>query len=142
MEEDNRQVNGARAALRLRCSSLATKGNNCPVNNTSIVASRGELARNNYTTARETPAPSTVRKTAVNANGTRAKSHYHFPKQLFSNEVAASVDRDKSQRPIRKSFSVPDYLRESTYIPAVTRSLFSRCAERTTNESRNRRVDK
>lgn len=129
MEEDNRQVNGARAALRLRCNSLATKGNNCPVNNTSIVASRGELARNNYT-ARETPAPSTVRKTAVNANGTRAKSHYHFPKQLFSNEVAASVDRDKSQRPIRKSFSVPDYLRESTYISAITRSLFSPVAPR------------
>ncbi|KAK9295560.1 hypothetical protein QLX08_010156 [Tetragonisca angustula] len=112
LEEDNRLVNGARATLRLRCNSLATKGNNCPVNNTSIVASRGELARNNCA-ARETPAPSTVHKTAVNANGTRAKFHHHFPKQQSSNEVVASVDRDKSQRPIRKSFSVPDYLRES-----------------------------
>ncbi|XP_043510582.1 uncharacterized protein LOC122528966 [Frieseomelitta varia] len=112
LEEDNRQVNGARATLRLRCNSLATKGNNCPVNNTSIVASRGELARSNCA-ARETPAPSTVYKTAVNANGTRAKFHHHFPKQQSSNEVVASVDRDKSQRPIRKSFSVPDYLRDS-----------------------------
>ncbi|KOX78445.1 Ankyrin repeat domain-containing protein 33B, partial [Melipona quadrifasciata] len=124
LEEDNRLVNVARAT-RLRCNSLATKGNNCPVNNTSIVASRGELARNNYV-ARETPALSTIDKSAVNANGTRAKFHHHFPKQQSSNEVATSVDRDKSQRPIRKSFSVPDYLRDSFF---TTRKIDRKTAE-------------
>lgn len=125
-EEGSGQVNGVRA----RCNSLATRGNNCPVNNTSIVASRGELARNNCA-VRETPALSTVdkkNKTAANANGTRAKLHHQFPKQQqSSNEVAASVDRDKSQnqRPIRKSFSVPDYLRESTYLQSYTFAVFA-----------------
>ncbi|OAD59603.1 Ankyrin repeat domain-containing protein 33B [Eufriesea mexicana] len=130
--EDNWQVNGVQSA-RLKCNSLV-KGNTCPVSNYSIVASRGELARNNCA-ARETPAPCIVdkkNKTAVNAN-TRAKHRDDFLEEEYSGEqfpkdVAGSTDLRKPQRPIRKSFSVPDYLKEGILTT-------QRIGRRTTEES-------
>lgn len=117
MQEDNWQVNGVQTA-RLKCNSLA-KGNSCPVNQYSLVASRGDLARNNCT-ARETPAPCIVDKRSkptVNAS-TRAKHRDNLslkgdiPCERLAKHAEGSTDFRKAQRPIRKSFSVPDYLRE------------------------------
>ncbi|PBC34714.1 Ankyrin repeat domain-containing protein [Apis cerana cerana] len=120
-QEDNWQVNGVQTA-RLKCSSLA-KGNSCPVNQYSIVASRGDLARNNCT-ARETPAPCIVdkrNKATVNAS-TRAKHRDNLPlkgdipcERLAKDAEGPATDLRKAQRPIRKSFSVPDYLREGLW---------------------------
>lgn len=45
-------------------------------------------------------------------------------KQL-TKDIAGSTDFGKSQRPIRKSFSVPDYLREGTCISNPSDFLFS-----------------
>lgn len=120
-QEDNWQVNGVQTA-RLKCSSLA-KGNSCPVNQYSIVASRGDLARNNCT-ARETPAPCIVdkrNKATVNAS-TRAKHRDNLPlkgdirERLAKDAEGPATDLRKAQRPIRKSFSVPDYLREGKHV--------------------------
>ncbi|XP_006608015.2 uncharacterized protein LOC102681836 [Apis dorsata] len=117
LQEDNWQVNGVQTA-RLKCNSLA-KGNSCPVNQYSLVASRGDLARNNCT-ARETPAPCIVDKRSkptVNAS-TRAKHRDNLslkgdiPCERLAKHAEGSTDFRKAQRPIRKSFSVPDYLRE------------------------------
>lgn len=109
LEEGKWQVNGVQAA-RVKCNTLA-KGNSCPVNQCSIVASRGDLARNNRT-ARETPAPCIVdkrSKTSVNAASTRAKRRDNLP---LKRDIPCADDFGKAQRPIRKSFSVPDCLRE------------------------------
>ncbi|XP_061939147.1 NF-kappa-B inhibitor cactus isoform X2 [Apis cerana] len=124
-QEDNWQVNGVQTA-RLKCSSLA-KGNSCPVNQYSIVASRGDLARNNCT-ARETPAPCIVdkrNKATVNAS-TRAKHRDNLPlkgdipcERLAKDAEGPATDLRKAQRPIRKSFSVPDYLREDRSVREV-----------------------
>lgn len=76
------------------------------VSNCSIVASRGELARNNCATQKKS-------KTVVNsgnARGTNQRDHYL--EEELSKSVAGSNDDYKSPRPIRKSFSVPDCLRE------------------------------
>lgn len=114
MEEGKWQVNGVQAA-RVKCNTLA-KGNSCPVNQCSIVASRGDLARNNRT-ARETPAPCIVdkrSKTSVNAASTRAKRRDNLP---LKRDIPCADDFGKAQRPIRKSFSVPDCLREGKIVP-------------------------
>lgn len=110
------------ARLKFDC---LLKGNTCPVNNYSIVASRGELARNNYA-VRETSSAQCIvvkrNKTAVNAgNETRPKLRDDLLKEQssgkqLSKDFAGPTDFGKSQRPIRKSFSVPDYLREGTCI--------------------------
>ena len=107
-------MNGVQAA-RVKCNTLA-KGNSCPVNQCSIVASRGDLARNNRT-ARETPAPCIVdkrSKTSVNAASTRAKRRDNLP---LKRDIPCADDFGKAQRPIRKSFSVPDCLREGKIVP-------------------------
>ncbi|XP_071869353.1 uncharacterized protein isoform X3 [Bombus fervidus] len=104
------------------------QGNTCPVNNYSIVASRGELARNNYA-VRETSSAQCIvvkrNKTAVNAGSeTRPKLRDDLLKEQssgkqLSKDFAGSTDFGKSQRPIRKSFSVPDYLREDRSVAEV-----------------------
>ncbi|CAL7933495.1 unnamed protein product [Xylocopa violacea] len=105
------QVNGVQTA--------GVKGT-CIVNNYSIVASRGELARNNCAVPpRETPAPCIVNKKSeavVNAN-TRVKHRGNFHEEEFSGEqllkdVVESTGFGKSRWTIRKSFSVPDNLTE------------------------------
>ncbi|XP_068984163.1 uncharacterized protein [Bombus flavifrons] len=111
------------------------QGNTCPVNNYSIVASRGELARNNYA-VRETSSAQCIvvkrNKTAVNAGSeTRPKLRDDLLKEQssgkqLSKDFAGPTDFGKSQRPIRKSFSVPDYLREG--LPA-TRQIDRRGTE-------------
>lgn len=125
LQQDKWQVvNGVQT---VKCSSLA-RGNNCPVNQCSIVASRGDLARNNCT-ARETPAPCIVdkrKKTAdADASGTRAKHRddNFVPGERDAKHAEGSTDLRKGERPIRKSFSVPDCLREG--ISFLSNYLFS-----------------
>ncbi|XP_017887930.1 ankyrin repeat domain-containing protein 33B-like [Ceratina calcarata] len=74
------------------------------VNNYSIVASRGELTRNNCATQKKS-------KTVGNSGNARANQRDHYVEKELSRSVAGSTDF-KSPRPIRKSFSVPDCLRE------------------------------
>lgn len=91
------------------------------MNEYSIVASRGELARNNCP-ARETPAPCIVNKkskpTGVDAS-TRAKYQDNFHGEKFSGkqlpgDAAGSKDLKKLERVVRKSFTVPVNFREGT----------------------------
>ncbi|XP_076248863.1 uncharacterized protein LOC143188468 [Calliopsis andreniformis] len=114
--EDSWQINGLQAS-RVKCNSLV-KGNTCTVNKYSIIASRGELARNNYA-PRETPAPCIVNKKTkpiVDAS-TRAKYRDNFLEEKLSGKQlpkdgAESKGIKKVQRAIHKSFSVPVNLTE------------------------------
>ncbi|XP_076681636.1 uncharacterized protein LOC143375892 isoform X2 [Andrena cerasifolii] len=115
--EDSWKVNGLQAA-RVKCNS-SVKGTSCTVNKYSIVASRGELARNNCA-ARETPAPCIVNKKSkpigVNAS-TRAKYQDSFlgdkfPGKQLPGDATGSKDLKKLERVIRKSFTVPVNFRE------------------------------
>lgn len=119
--DDGWQVNGLQAA-RVKCNS-PVKGRTCTVNNYSIVASRGELARNNCA-ARETPAPCSANKrnnTILDASAcTRgavrrdAFLEREFPRKQLPEDAARlnSVGKLGQQRTIRKSFSVPLNLTE------------------------------
>ncbi|XP_031840435.2 uncharacterized protein LOC116430431 isoform X1 [Nomia melanderi] len=117
--EDGWQVNGLQAT-RAKCNS-SVKGSTCTVNNYSIVASRGELARNNCA-ARETPAPciasrknsSTVLGASVCTRPVRRDTFLaqEFPRKQLPEDTGESENLGKLQRPIRKSFSVPVNLTE------------------------------
>ncbi|XP_053970799.1 uncharacterized protein LOC128872294 [Hylaeus volcanicus] len=114
--EDSWQVNGIQA-VRVKCNSSA-KGSTCTVNNYSIVASRGELARNNCA-SRETPAPCIVNKKnrAILDASTSAKRQDSFLKEEFfgkqlPQDATRSNDFRKIQKAIRKSLSAPLHLAE------------------------------
>lgn len=113
--DDGWQVNGLQAT-RVKCNS-PVKGSTCTVNNYSIVASRGELARNNCA-ARETPAPCIANKrnnTILDASACtrgvvrrdafldREFSRKQLPEDVLEPSSAGKL----GLRPIRKSFSVP-----------------------------------
>ncbi|XP_043248303.1 uncharacterized protein LOC122395065 isoform X1 [Colletes gigas] len=123
--EESWQVNGLQSA-RVKCNS-SLKGSTCKVNNYSIVASRGELARNNCA-ARETPAPCIVNKKsrAILDASTRAKRRDSFLDEEFSakqlpQDAAGSNDLGRIQKAIRKSFSVPINLTEGLSAAEKTR---------------------
>ncbi|XP_076649801.1 uncharacterized protein LOC143357295 [Halictus rubicundus] len=119
--DDGWQVNGLQAT-RVKCNS-PVKGSTCTVNNYSIVASRGELARNNCA-ARETPAPCIANKrnnTILDASAcTRGAAvrrdaffEREFPRKQLPEDILNSSSVGKlGQRAIRKSFSVPLNLTE------------------------------
>ncbi|XP_033330722.2 uncharacterized protein LOC117222847 isoform X1 [Megalopta genalis] len=118
--DDGWQVNGLQAA-RVKCSS-PVKGRTCTVNNYSIVASRGELARNNCA-ARETPAPciankrnNTILDASACSRGAVRRDAFlerEFPRKQLPEDAARSNGVGKlGQRTIRKSFSVPLNLTE------------------------------
>ncbi|CAK9829434.1 Ankyrin repeat domain-containing protein 33B [Anthophora retusa] len=126
--EDSWQVNGVETA-RVKCNS-SVKDNTCTVvNNYSIVASRGELARNNCA-VKETPALCIANKKSkalVNASSrTKHRDKFLEEKQL-PKEVAGSTDFTRTLRPIRKSLSVPNYFGEDP--PTAQKSSGRRAAE-------------
>ncbi|XP_076764459.1 uncharacterized protein LOC143431533 [Xylocopa sonorina] len=113
--------NGQRNVDQVNGVQTAGVNGTCIVNKYSIVASRGELARNNCAVPpRETPAPCIVNKKSkavVNAN-TRVKHRGNFHEEEFSgNQLLKDVVESTefgNRKPwtIRKSFSVPDNLTE------------------------------
>lgn len=100
------------------------------MNKYSIVASRGELARNNYA-PRETPAPCIVNTKTKPIADAGTPGNYRdnfreekFPGKQLPKDGAESKDPKKVQRAIRKSFSVPVNLTEDlpTYEKAGRRT--------------------
>lgn len=105
---------------RVKCTSGTTY---CVVNNYSIVASRGELARNNRAASETTTSVITKRRTSsiVNGriytkeetarNGIHASEVSRKPKDVSKDSARPSISRS-IQRGIIKSASVPKDLKE------------------------------
>lgn len=119
--DDGWQVNGLQAT-RVKCNS-PVKGSTCTVNNYSIVASRGELARNNCA-ARETPAPciankrnNTILDASACTRGAAVRRDAFFEREFRRKQLPEDVLKSNNvgklgQQTIRKSFSVPLNLTE------------------------------
>ncbi|XP_072743612.1 uncharacterized protein [Anoplolepis gracilipes] len=126
LEEQARwQENGSRR--RVKCTSGTAC---CVVNNYSIIASRGELARNNRAVS-ETTAPSVIAKKRASSivNGRIHSKEETTRSDILAEETSRrpkNVSKDSTrsgeiQRGIVKSASVPKDLKES--LPARERAL-------------------
>ncbi|KZC04777.1 Ankyrin repeat domain-containing protein 33B, partial [Dufourea novaeangliae] len=159
--EDGWPVNGLQAT-RVKCNSSVKGTGICTVNNYSIVASRGELARNNYAAVRETPAPCIVNKKSNGAaivNACIRAKRQEFSRKQLPEDVAGPKHIGKLERTVRNSFAVPVNFaedpstrektgrritdegilrRSSAFLSSLTHSA-SRVAERTLNDDPSKR---